>query len=62
MSLSTEPARPLTSREIAKIISGTLGGLAAWCSPDELLAAIDHLHEHRAYYLKVWRSWEGMQR
>lgn len=60
--LSPQPARPLTSREIARILSGLLGGLAAWCSPTEIVAALDHLHENRAYYLEAWRSWEGMQR
>lgn len=53
--LTRQPARPLTSREIARIISGLVGGLAQWCSPTEITAALDHLHQHRATYLEMWR-------
>lgn len=56
MSLDTRPARPLTSREIAKLISAQLGALAEWCEPKEIEAAMGHFHEHAETYAKAWRD------
>jgi hypothetical protein len=50
--LSAEPARKLTSRELAKIFSGLIGSLAAWNDVDDVLAAIDHIGENRTIYKK----------
>lgn len=55
MSLSPDPARPLTSREIAKIISGVVGSLAEWCDPAEIEKAFEHFHENADLYREVWR-------
>ena len=56
MPLSRDPARPLTSREIAKAVSGLLGGLAAWCDPEEIDRAMEHFQQNRALYLGTWRE------
>lgn len=53
--LHAAPARPLTSREIAKIISGLVGSLAQWCEPAEIEAAFAHFHEHAERYSEAWR-------
>lgn len=60
--IDRKPARPLTSREIAKIVSGLLGGLAGWCDPDDIAAAIEHFHENRELYLQTWRQSQKMIR
>lgn len=49
-NLNPEPARPLKSREIAKILGSVLGGLAEWCDIEELEAAIDHFSENKESY------------
>lgn len=49
-NLTEESARPLNSREIAKIISAVLGGFVSWCDPEEIMAAIDHIHANREGY------------
>ena len=56
MSLSKGPPRSLSSREIAWVISGQLGALAAFCDPDEIAAALDHFQEFRVTYMSLWRS------
>jgi hypothetical protein len=55
-TLSTEPARELTSREIAKIVGGLLGALATWCKPHDIGRVIDHLHENKDVYLGQFRA------
>ena len=51
MILDPRPARPMTSREIAKLISGILGSLVqGGTTVDAVLAALDHFHEHREGY------------
>jgi len=52
--LDTRPARPLTSREIAKLLSGFLCGLAPWCKPSEIESAIRHFGENLPTYRQVW--------
>ena len=57
MSLDPRPARPLTSREIAKLIAALLGSLCgAWCDPKEVMAALDHFAEHRDSYEAQFRQ------
>jgi len=43
--LDPEPARPLTSREISKILGAFLGGLCDWCEPKEVRDALDFWSE-----------------
>lgn len=50
--LDTRPNRPLTSREIATVICGTLGGFASFCDPKEIEAAIRFVYTHRERFLK----------
>lgn len=54
MALNSDTARPLTSREIAKILAGTLDSLATWCRPTDLVDAIEHLWEHLPKYEQLW--------
>lgn len=54
MSLDTRPAKPLTSREIAKVIASVCGGLAQWCDPADIEAAFGHFHQHADTYKKAW--------
>lgn len=56
--LDAQPARPLSSREIAKLLSTILGGLASngWCKPDDIIDAIDHIAEYREQYLAILKS------
>jgi len=48
--------RPLTSREIAQLLSAQLGGMAGFCDPDEIAAALDHFTEFRLTYMRLWRA------
>lgn len=56
MSLHHDPARPLTSREISKVISSMLFGLAEWCDPKEIIDAINHFHEHIDTYKNLFEG------
>lgn len=38
--LDTRPVRPLTSRELASVLGGLLGGVLEWCEPDAVAAAL----------------------
>lgn len=58
MSLDKEPARPLTSREIAKIISGILTGFVEWCDTDAVCDVLDYLAEHKEAYKSQFRMIE----
>jgi len=55
IKLNTEPARPLTSREIAKVLAGVLGTLAGWCDPADIETAMNHFYTHAEAYRKQWR-------
>lgn len=54
--LDTRPARRLTSREIAKLLSSILGGLVGggWCQVEDIFAALDHFQEHKMEYLRLF--------
>lgn len=54
--LHPDSARPLTSREIAKIVSSLLGGLAEFCEPSEICDAMAHFHDHAQAYEFAWRE------
>lgn len=59
MSLNKEQARVLTSREIAKIISGVLTGFIDWCGSDPVCDFLDHLAEHKEEYKDHFRNIEN---
>lgn len=59
MSLDPNAARPLTSREIAKAISGLLGGLSSFCHPRAIADALDHFNNHRDAYMRAWHAGYG---
>lgn len=61
MSLDPNAARPLTSREIAKAISGLLGGLSSFCHPRAIADALDHFNEHRETYMRSWHAGFGAE-
>lgn len=46
-TIDSRPARPLTSREISKIMTSILGGLVEWCGSAPVCESIDFLVEHR---------------
>ena len=48
--LDERPARPLTDREIVKILCGTIGGLLEFCDFDEVRNAVRWLDEKE----EVW--------
>ena len=52
--LNDEAARPLHSREIAKILSATLGGFVAWCDPQQVMDALEHLASRKDEYRKYF--------
>lgn len=49
-AMLADTARALNSREIAKIISATLGGFVSWCDPREVMEALDHLADKKEKY------------
>lgn len=51
--LSEEPARELSSREIAKVLGGLLGGLANFCKPEDIKAAITFTYKN----IDVYTEW-----
>lgn len=55
-NLDPREARPLTSREIAKVISAVLFGFATWCDVKDIESAIDHFSQHSETYKEMIRS------
>lgn len=51
--LTKEPARQLTDREIAKIISGVLGSLAEWNDVDAIMRALKHIEVNKNEYREM---------
>lgn len=60
MALKKTNARSLTSREITKIVAGTLGSLLTWCDVEEVIGAMDHFAERRVDYAAQWRVIQKM--
>ncbi len=58
MSLNSAPARPLTSREIAKITSAILSAFVDFCGAQAVTDALDHFIEHREKYIEAWHALE----
>jgi hypothetical protein len=56
MRLDPNEARPLTDREIVKIIISTTGGLMTWCETDDIESALDHIAEHLDRYKRYFRG------
>lgn len=55
MPLSSEPSRPLTSRDIARIIASVYGGFISHCDIEEVIGAFDHFVEHQDEYRQEFR-------
>lgn len=59
-TLDPRPARQLTSREVAKLLGGSLGSLAGLCPPDVLREAIafyadpQYAAEHQKFFEGLW--------
>jgi hypothetical protein len=56
MPLDSRPARPLTSREIAKVLATVCGGLAGWCDPDDIVDALEHFHQNAEQYREMFKA------
>ena len=54
--LDPRPARPLTRREIAKVISGVWGSMCGFCELKEILDAYDHFVEFSEEHKDVFRQ------
>lgn len=61
-TITKEPARVLTSRELAKIISGILTGFIDWCGSDPVCDFLDHVAEHKEEYKTNFRNIEKILR
>lgn len=48
--LDERPARPLTSREINKVLGGVVGSLAEWCEREDIWAALEFFLAHKDEY------------
>ena len=57
-TISKEPARPLTSREISKIINAILSGFVDWCGAETVCEVLDHWAEHKEMYQEAFREIE----
>lgn len=55
MPLNKEPARALTSREIAKVVGAVLGGFVSWCGSEPVIAALEHLVENQQGYIDEFK-------
>jgi hypothetical protein len=55
-TLTRLEARPLSSREMSKVISSLLGGFASWCDPEEVLNVLSHLEKNSADYRAMIKS------
>lgn len=60
MSLNRKPARPLTSREIAKVVAAVLGGFVDWCGADPVIEAMNHFIEYHESYIDTWKDMEKL--
>lgn len=59
MVRNPKEVRPLTSKEIAKIVSSVLGSCLAWCDVEEVVGALDHLvefHDEYVFELRVMKK------
>ena len=54
--LDKNEARPLTSREISKIISGVYGSLLEWCELSEIEYAFNHFAQHKETYMLYFKE------
>jgi hypothetical protein len=55
MNLDPNPARPLTSREIAKVVGAVLGGFVSWCGSAPVIEALAHIVEHQQGYIEEFQ-------
>ena len=54
--LNPNPVRPLTSREIVRVVNSVLGGFVGWCGVDVVMEVMDHLAENRKMYRKLFET------
>ena len=54
--LSHMPSEHLNSRQIAKILTSVMGGLAGWNHLEDLAAAIDFIYENKAGLLEFFAA------
>lgn len=60
MALDTRPAEPLTSRQIAKLISGLLCSLVPECGAETVTNAFNHFVEFQNDYRNQFKEVERM--
>ncbi len=56
--IDPRPARVLTSREAAKVISAQMSALVSLCEPGALGVVIEHFAEHRDHYVEMFKAVE----
>jgi len=54
--LNPNPVRPLTSREIVRVVNSVLGGFVGWCGVGTVMEVLDHLAENRKMYRKLFET------
>jgi len=57
-TLDPREARPLTSREIAKIISAVFFAFTSWCDIKDITDAMDHFSRHVEVYKNMLKHME----
>lgn len=57
-NLDPREARPLTSREIAKIVSAVFFGFTSWCDIKDISAAMEHFSENIETYKRMLKHME----
>jgi hypothetical protein len=57
-TLDPHEARPLTSREIAKIVSAVFFAFTSWCDIKDIFDAMDHFSEHVETYKLMMKHME----
>lgn len=62
MILDMREARPLTSREIAKVVSAVFFGFTSWCDTKAISEAMDHFAENIEQYKGMLKHMEIINR
>jgi hypothetical protein len=57
-TLDPREARPLTSREIAKIVSAVFFAFTSWCDTKDIADAMDHFSRHVEVYKGMLKHME----
>jgi hypothetical protein len=56
MALSPQPARPLTSREIANLLGALAAGFVINSDPQDVMDAFKHITKFETEYITVWKA------